>query len=170
MYKYLKDWNVIIEALGQGKQTILIKNYKTNINRFLLYPIVNYALKDYYLDRFQEIHQEFVAKNVLPEKMGNNILIKYYATIENILEMPLSRIPPEKYYIWTRDHVKDYLTGETAFIWVLRVYSLQEPIWAEPALRSYANLKAEFSFEGMKPVLSGNEFAKVFMKCNNELD
>jgi restriction system protein len=166
LHKCLKDWNATIEALGQGKQVILIRNYKTSINRFLLYPLVNYALKDYYLDRFQEIHQGFVAKNVLPEKKDDKILIKYYATLEDILERPLSRIPSEKYYIWTRDHIKDYLTGKTAFIWALRVYILQEPIWAErtPGALRYANLKEKVTLEGMKPVLSGNEFANVFIE------
>ncbi|MGZ7136043.1 MAG: DUF1802 family protein [Methanobacterium sp.] len=36
--KCLKEWNAIIEALGQGKQSILIRYYKTYIKEFLLYP------------------------------------------------------------------------------------------------------------------------------------
>jgi len=51
--KCLKEWNATIEALGQGKQTILIRNYKTNVTEFLLYPTVSYALKDDYLESFQ---------------------------------------------------------------------------------------------------------------------
>lgn len=39
--------NATLGALGHGKQTSLIRNYKTNINEFLLYPTVSYALKDY---------------------------------------------------------------------------------------------------------------------------
>jgi restriction system protein len=162
----LKELNPTIEALGQGKQTILIRNYKTNVTGFLLYPTVNYALKDYYLDSFQEIHQKFVAENVLPEKNGNKVLIKYYAILENILEKPISRIPSDKYYIWTRGHVKKYITSETAFIWALRVYNLQEPYWAEntPGTMRYTNLKEDVSIEDMEPVLSGSEFAKVFIE------
>jgi restriction system protein len=164
VYRCLKEWNATIEALGQGKQTVLIRSYRTNVTGFLLYPAVNYALKDYYLDSFQETHQRFVAENILPEKNGDKVLIKYYATLENILEKPVSKIPSEKYYIWTKDHVKHYMTGKTAFIWALKVYTLQEPYWAEPTpwTNRFANLKERVSLEGMKPVLSDTEFAKVF--------
>ena len=76
--------------------------------------------------------------------------------MEEIVEKPVSRIPSEKYYIWTRDHVKNYMTGKTAFIWFLRVYKLKEPYWAEPttgAIR-FANLKNQVSLEGMESILS----------------
>ena len=55
------------------------------------------------------------------------------------------------------------MTGKTAYIWILRVYELKEPYWAEPtpgALR-YANLKEEVSLKGMEPVLNDTEFVKL---------
>lgn len=162
-HKCLKEWNATIEALGQGKQTILIRNYKTNVSEFLLYPTVSYALKDDFLESFQGKHRKFVEENALPEKKGDKVLIKYYATLEKIIEKPVSRIPAAKNYIWTRDHVKNYMTGRTAFIWILRVYNLKEPYWAEPtpgAIR-YANLKNEVSLESMEPVLSDSEFEQI---------
>lgn len=164
--KCLKEWNATIEALGQGKQTILIRNYKTNIPEFLLYPTVSYALKDDYLDSFQGKYQKFVEDNALPEKKDDKVLIKYFATLEDTLEKPVSRIPAAKYYIWTREHVKNYMTGRTAYVWVLRVYKLEEPYWAPPtpgAIR-YANLKEEVSLEGMVPVLSDDGFIKLAEK------
>lgn len=116
--KCLKEWNATIEALGQGKQSILIRNYKTNVTKFLLYPTVSYASKDNYLESFQSKHQDFVEKNALPKKNGNNVLIKYYATLEKIIEKPVSRIPSEEHFIWTRDYVENYMTGKIAFIWI----------------------------------------------------
>ena len=115
-HKCLKEWNATIEALGQGKQTILIRNYKTNVTEFLLYPTVSYALKDDYLESFQGKYQNFVEENSLPEKKGDKVLIKYFATLEKIVEKPVSRIPSDKHYIWTRDHVKNYMTGKTLSI------------------------------------------------------
>jgi len=164
--KCLKEWNATIEALGQGKQTILIRNYKTNVSEFLLYPTVSYASKDNYLDSFQSKYQTFVEENSLPDKRDNKVIIKYFATLEKIAEKPVSRIPSDKYYIWTRDHVKNYMTGKNAFIWFLRVYKLKEPYWAEPtpgAIR-YANLKENVSLEDMKPIISDSEFIKVLDK------
>ena len=162
-HKCLKEWNATIEALGQRKQTILIRNYKTNVIEFLLYPTVSYALKDDYLDSFQTKYRDFVESNSLPDKKGDKVLIKYFATLEEIVEKLVSRIPSPKHYIWTRDHVKNYMTGKTAYIWILRVYELKEPYWAEPtpgALR-YANLKEEVSLKGMEPVLNDTEFVKL---------
>ena len=36
--KCLNEWNATLEALGQGKQTILIRKYNTSVEKFLLYP------------------------------------------------------------------------------------------------------------------------------------
>lgn len=165
-HKCLKEWNATIEALGQGKQTIIIRNYKTNISDFLLYPTVNYALKDDYLDSFQDKYQKFVESNSLPDKNEDKVLIKYFAKVEKIVEKPVSRIPSPKNYIWTRDHVKNYITSKTAYIWVLRVYKLKEPYWAEPtpgAIR-YANLKDEVFLEGMEPVFNDSDFSTLSKK------
>lgn len=161
--KCLKEWNATIEALGQGKQSILIRNYKTNVTEFLLYPTVSYALKDNYLYSFQSKHRKFVEKNTLPEKMNHKVLIKYFATLKKIIQRPVSKIPAEKNYIWTYEHVKSYMTGKTIFIWALRVYRLKEPYWAEttPGAIRYANLKNKVSLEGMEPILSDSEFAKI---------
>ena len=88
---------------GEGKQTILIRNYRTNVSNFLLYPTVSYALKDDDLKSFQKPkYQSFVEKDSLPEKKENKVLIKYFANLEKIIEKPVSTIPSDKYYIWTR--------------------------------------------------------------------
>lgn len=163
--KCLKEWNATLESLGQGKQSILIRNYKTNVSEFLLYPTVSYASKDNYLESFQNKYQSFVEKNSLPEKKDNKVSIKYFATLEEIIEKPISKIPSDKYYIWTKDHVKNYMTGKTAFIWILKVYKLKKPYWAEPtpgAIR-YANLENEVSLGDMEPVLSDKQFKKIII-------
>jgi len=98
-HKCLKEWNATIEALGQGKQTILIRNYKTNITEFLLYPTVSYALKDNYLESYQVEYRDFVKSNSLPDKKEDKVLIKYYASVEKIVERPVSRIPSPTNYI-----------------------------------------------------------------------
>lgn len=151
-----------------GTQTILIRNYKTSVTEFLLYPTVSYALKDNYLDSFQNRHRKFVQENSLPIKNGNQVLIKYFAVIEKIIEKHVSRIPSQKYFIWTREHVKSYMKGKTLFIWILRVYRLKEPYWAEPTpfARIYSNLKNEVSLEGIEPVLSDLKFHNLIDNIN----
>ncbi len=162
--KCLKEWNATIEALGQGKQTILIRTYKTNLEEFLLYPTVSYALKDDFIKNFQKKHQSFIQENALPKKEDDKTEIKYYAKLENITEKSSLRIGSlRNFYIWTPEHVKSYLKGQKAQIWVLRIFKLKKPYMAEPtpgAIR-YANLKQEVSLEGMKPVLSNEQFYKT---------
>lgn len=165
--KCLKEWNATIEALGQGKQTILIRHYGTTLESFLLYPTVSYANKDNYLEGFQLKYQSFVKENSLPDKNGDKTAIKYFATVEKIIEKSSSRIGALKSdYIWTNEHVKNYLKGKKAKIWVLRVYELKVPYYAEPTPGAikYANLKEQVSLKGIKPVLSDSEFSKALKK------
>ena len=161
--KSLKEWNATIEALGQGKQTILIRSYGTSSKSFLLYPTVSYANKDGYLDGFQPEFQSFVEENVLPDKDGDKVAIKYYATVEKIVEKtPFAVSRLQKNYIWTSEHVRNYLKGKKAQVWVLRVYKLKEPYMADPTPGAiqYANLKDEISLDGIQPVISEEEFYK----------
>lgn len=162
--KCLKEWNATIEALGQGKQTILIRSYGTTSESFLLYPTVSYANKDDYLDGFKPEYQSFVEENALPDKEGNKVAIRYYATVERIIEkIPSAVNRLQKNYIWTSQHVRNYLNGKKAQVWVLRVYKLKEPYMAEPTPGAikYANLKEEVSLEGIKPVLDDSEFFNI---------
>lgn len=162
--KCLKEWNATIEALGQGKQTILIRFYETTSDGFLLYPTVSYAMKDNYLEGFQSQYQPFVKDNARPVKEGDKVAIKYYAAVEKIEKKSPSRIGSlQDKYIWTSEHVKNYLKGKQANIWILRVYKLKKPYMAPPTPGAikYANLKEEVSLEGMEPVLSDAEFNSI---------
>ncbi|AUB56815.1 restriction endonuclease [Methanobacterium subterraneum] len=163
-HKCLKEWNATIEALGQGKQTILIRSYGTTSNGFLLYPTVSYAKKDNFLEGFQPEYQSFVEENALPDKKGDKFAIKYYATVEKIVEKSPSAVSRlQKDYIWTSEHVRNYLKGKKAQVWVLRVYKLKEPYMAEPTPGAikYANLKEKVSLDDIEPILSDEKFSKV---------
>lgn len=161
--KCLNEWNATVEALGQGKLTILIRNYNTTLPNFILYPTVSYALKDNYLESFQPKYRDFVKENALPKKDNSKYLIKYFAEVEKVIEKPVSRIGSlKKYYIWTSEHVKSYMNTPQAKVWILRVYELEEPVMAERTRgMRYANLLKPVSLEWIKPVLSDSEFEKI---------
>ena len=155
----INEWNATIEALGQGKQTILIRKYGTSVNEFLLYPTISYALKDNVLDSFQD--KKFAKNNLLPD--GDNAYeIKYYATVEEVIDKSSTRIGSfNKFHIWTRDHVKWYLGSNNAKIWILRVYKLDEPQMLKRTKgMKYANVDKPVKLDG-KPVLSDDEFDKL---------
>lgn len=160
--KCLNEWNATIEALGQGKQTILIRKYDTTLTEFLLYPTISYANKDDILDSFQGEYQDFVKDNLLPEGENREYEVKYYATVEEVVEKSSNRIGTlNKFHIWTRDHVKGYLGRSNAKIWILRVYKLDKP---EKLGRTkgmlYANVDKKIGLQGT-PVLSDAEFTKL---------
>lgn len=157
--KCLNEWNATLEALGQGKQTILIRKYGTTLNEFLLYPTVSYAIKDDVLDSFQD--KQFAKDNLLPN--GDDAYeVKYYATVEEIIDKPSTRIGAfNKFHIWTREHVKEYLGRKTAKIWILRVYELDEPQMLKKTRGMiYANVEKPIKLVG-KPVISDKEFNKL---------
>lgn len=161
--KCLNEWNATIEALGQGKQSILIRKYGTNVDEFLLYPTVSYALKDDYLNSFQEDYKDFVKQNALPKKDGSKFEVKYYAKVEKIVEKSSSRIGVlNDYHIWTRDHVKSYLGQSKAQIWILRVYELEEPKFLNRTRgMKYANVNEDVELNNLKPVLADDEFESI---------
>ena len=160
--KCINEWNATIEALGQGKQTILIRKYGTTLNEFLLYPTISYANKDDVLDSFQDDCKSFVKDNLLPAGENRKYEVKYYATVEDVIEKASTRIGAfNKFHIWTRDHVKDYLGRKEAKIWILRVYELDEPQMLKRSNGMlYANVDKSVKLEG-KPVIPDNEFNKL---------
>ena len=160
--KCINEWNATIEALGQGKQTILIRKYGTTLNEFLLYPTISYANKDDVLDSFQDNCKSFVKDNLLPSGENRTYEVKYYATVEEVIDKPSTRIGAfNKFHIWTRNHVKDYLGRKEAKIWILRVYELDKPqmLTRSRGMR-YANVDKPVKLEG-KPVIPDTEFNKL---------
>jgi hypothetical protein len=160
--KCLNEWNATLEALGQGKQTILIRKYNTSVEKFLLYPTTSYANKDDYLNSFKKEDQSFAKKNALPKEDGSKKEVKYFATVEKVIEKPSSRVGAiNKFHIWTNEHVKSYLGSVKAYVWVLRVYELKKPIMVDRTKGLlYANVSEEVPLEG-KPVLHDPEFLKI---------
>ena len=158
--KCINEWNATIEALGQGKQTILIRKYNTTLKEFLLYPTVSYTNKDDILESFQD--KEFVKDNLLPNGENRTYEVKYYATVEEVIDKSSSRIGAyNKFHIWTRDHVKNYLKGRKAQIWILRIYKLDKPqICKRSNGMIFANVDKPVKLEG-KPVIPDKEFNKL---------
>ena len=81
------------------------------------------------------------------KKMDNKTEVKYFATVEKVIEKPSSRIGTlNKYHIWTNEHVKSYLGSGKAYIWVLRVYELEKPVMVDRTKGLlYANVSEEIS-------------------------
>ena len=93
-------------------------------------------------------------------------LEKITTKVEELIEKSSTRIGSfNKYHIWTREHVKSYLGGNSAKIWLLRVYKLKEPaILSRTQGMLYANVSEEVSLDGMTPVISDEDFEDLKSK------
>ena len=160
--KCINEWNATVEALGQGKQTILIRKYSTSLDKFLLYPTISYANKEDILDSFQKDYKNFVKDNLLPKGENRTYEVKYYATVEEVIGKPSSRIGAfNKFHIWTHKHVKEYLGKKEAKIWILRIYRLDEPkLLNRSNGMLYANVDKPVKLEG-EPIMTDSEFKKL---------
>lgn len=130
-----------------------------NCGKVLKNDMYQYKL-DGLIDSFQD--KEFVKDNLLPSGEDRTYEVKYYATVEEVIEKPSTRIGAfNKFHIWTRNHVKNYLGRKEAKIWILRVYKLDEPqLLKRSNGMLYANVDKPVKLEG-KPVLSDDEFDKL---------
>lgn len=160
--KCLNEWNVTIEALGQGKQSLLIRKYNSNANEeFLLYPTTSYASK-YNLDIFQDKYQDFVENNLLPTSDNGKVEVKYYAKLEAVIDKPVSKIGAlNKFHIYTKKHVKSYIKDKKPKVWLLRVYKLDNPVMlSKNRAMIWATVNKSVELKG-KPVLSDDEFENI---------
>ena len=82
--------------------------------------------------------------------------------IDEIIEKSSTRIGAfNKFHIWTRDYVKDYLGRNPANIWVLRVYKLDKPQLVKRSNGMlYANVDKPIKLQG-SPVIPDKEFDKL---------
>jgi len=141
------------------------------LKKFLLYPTVSYANKDNYLDSFKTSMQDFVKENTLPSGEGKAYEVKYYATVEDVFETPMSRIGKfNNYHIWTKKYVSGYFNTQNANVWLLRVYALSEPVYCTRSRGIvFVNIDKEVELDYTKPV-NDKEFHKLKEDILNKIN
>lgn len=166
----LKEWNATIEALGQGKQTILIRVYRTSKEKFLLYPTKNYILKEDYMNSFKEKYHPFIKEH--SKELSDNVKINYYATCEKVIEGSLNKVLKlDKNYIWTKQHVKNYVKGRKLYIWILRVYKLKNPkIVNQVPGQIYGRLPYKIDLKDSKPIINDRKFEELIKEIEMSLN
>lgn len=169
--KCIKEWNATTEALGNGLQTLMIRVYTTTKDGFLLYPTWAYNYKSGFIDGFKKEYQNFVKDNSLNSDSEMR-RIKYYAKVEEIIELPLNKIRSiDKYFIWTTEHVKSYIDKRTAYVWILRVYKLENSTNVNLTQgQIYGDIKQKIDITNLKPVLDDSEFNKIKREIVSKLE
>ena len=86
--KALKEWATIVKALGEGKQTILIRKgeLKSTYDEFFLYPTFTAQTKDKFKGQF---HLDFDA--TVTARAKGKVMIEFYAQIKEVCEVTKSK-------------------------------------------------------------------------------
>ena len=168
--KALKEWAVIVKALGEGRQTILIRkqNLRFTHNEFFLYPTYTGQTRDRFKDQY---HAYFDAS--MAAKREGELTIRYYAQIDEAFEVTSSKVlmDLDTHYVWTSSHVKSYFDDSKdnkLYVLVLRVFKLPKPEVVElhwldtwyKGMSPWVNLPEAISHEGCSTVLNDNEFTR----------
>lgn len=161
--KCLNEWNATVEALGTGKQSVLIRSYDTKVDSaFLLYPTYSYVNRNEVPDCYQKEYKNFVDENLLPQRNDEKTLVKYYAEVIKTSEKNISRIGTlNKYHIWTREHVVSHMSRKKPYAWLLRVYKLDNPVMLKRSRgMTWATVDKDVELKGTS-VISDEEFEKI---------
>lgn len=170
----LKDWAVTIEALGSGKQILLMRkggireetrHFELQSDEFFLYPAYEHQKEELLKPEYQgEIAKTL--ENWSKEDLTTTI--KYYAKlyedVEVMDEEVLHRLAPV--HIWTERFATERLKWKKTLplhLLLVRVYQLDEPIEVEirpeyNSCKSWHALPESVLSLPAKPVLTDDEF------------
>ena len=157
--------NFIIEALGQGKGIIYTPKKFKFYHYMLLLPTKTEAPKAKVNKKLHDFYDENHNSKTIDE-----IEVKYYIHFEQIehCERSIDVDLLDKYSIWNKKQVNEYVKSGKTYLWVLRVYKLNKSFKLPVVLANdytplekYKKALPNDVFEG-KPVLSDDEFKEIY--------
>lgn len=169
-----KEWSAVVDALGNGTQTVMVRSYKPRYSPFLLYPTFSYSFSGKPEDMFQKNYLATAIESASrTAQLGKNELqveIRYFAEVDKVIQVGQDKWQQlEPFFIWSHKHILKYVnklpSKTSGFLWVVRIHRLHNPV-------KFARLKqggspAEYqhfepvSMNDSKLVLSNSAFRKV---------
>ena len=170
----LKEWAVLVEALGSGKQLLLIRKggiddpegaFQLDHREFLLFPTQEHQQEACIRPEFHELFHRAAG---VKEKGQTHVPLQVYAGVacEKQVKDPMSLMALEKYHIWSRHFLEErgrYKPQLPTWVLVLRAYRLPKP-FLHPlrpeyaGCRSWVELGGPLPLEGAEPVLDNRCF------------
>lgn len=161
----LNEWNVNVEALGKGKQTVLIKKYNTSKHSFLLYPTAAYAKNVNVLDNFKDECLDFASDFLVPpEDDDGRFEVRYYARVVDVIKVPFSKLSGfSDFHIYSDDYVNSFEGSKNIWIWILRIYRLKNPDFMGKSRGArYSTVDCEVSVDDLDPIISEDYFDYIY--------
>jgi hypothetical protein len=176
----LKDWAVTVEALGTGKQIMLMRkggireetrHFEVRGDQFFLYPAYEHQQKEWIKPSLQaEIAKTRIGWS--PEDTTTQIkyFAKLYEDVEVIDEKALHRLYPQ--HIWTHHFTSERFKWKKNLplhLLLVRVYRLEHPlaILIRPeylGCKSWLQLPENCHHLPAEPVLTDEEFIEEVWK------
>lgn len=179
----LKEWAVIVQALGAGQQVLLLRKggildegreFRLEHSEFFLYPTFEHQHRKF-------LRQEFLAgfDKALPSQPPHDkLILDTYAEVTDVLVAkelaPLQQLSP--YHLWNGNYLEmrwNYKPEVPLHVLVLRVHRLAAvkiPFRAEYAgCKSWVELDREVALGEACPALSEAEFARRRLAIRGQL-
>lgn len=170
--KAFKEWAVVVDALGQGRQILIFRKggisegpsgFEIEEREFFLFPTYEHQNKE---ELISSVHPRLDELAHQQPKDGQ-VHIQYYASIQKVYKLTdLKRLQDlEGHHIWTPSLVEERFNWgkeKWLFVLLLRVFRLPEEI-SLPYQQEYGGCKSwvgfdkNFSTDGT-PVLSNPAF------------
>jgi hypothetical protein len=172
----LKEWAVIVEALGTGKQILLMRkggiheetrHFIVQGDQFFLYPTYEHQQKEWLKPQFQE---EIAATQIGWSSEDQKVQIKYFAKlyedVEIMDEQILQRLYP--HHIWAHHFAAQRFKWKKKLplhLLFVRVYRLEVPfdVWIRPeylGCKSWLQLSENFPYLSAEPVVAQEQFSE----------
>ena len=171
----LKEWAVTAQALGEGRQVLLLrkggiheegKNFRVIHREFLLYPTYEHQREDLLKPEHQPRLGQLLAQPPTPDQ----ITFTHWARVGELLEISQQEKVDDlsPHYIWTNAYAQSRLYWKPMLplsVMLLRVHRMEQPVSVPflPEYRgctSWVELMSPVSLRHLEPVLSDEEFRR----------
>lgn len=175
----IKDWASVVDALGKGVQTLLIRPYPPKNSQFLLYPTFSYfaakQTKPVEFDQYFEAKHREAARiagiHAMNRAQQNAIVdISYFAVVDTVVEVTDKSVYEalQPFFVWSLSHLSEYLTetDKPSHLWLIRTYRLPKPttvVFEGKRGGSLTTYKHAYPIStlGSSPVLTNSQFGKL---------
>jgi hypothetical protein len=181
----LRDWAVTVEALGAGKQILLMRkggiheetrHFEVQSDQFFLYPAYEHQKEELLKPEFQgEIAKTLEGWSPEQKMTTVKYYAKLYEDVEVMDEEALHRLYP--HHIWTNNFASERLKWKKKLplhLLLVRVYKLNTPVEIEireeyTGCKSWLKLPDHLQGLSAEPVLSDDEFSAEVQKIKEKL-
>ena len=173
----LKEWAVVVEALADGDQLLLIRKggirdpkgaFQLEQREFLFYPTLEHQEKEMIRAPFRERFQ----KTFAAPADSTQVPFRIYGGVAFCGEVrkPSQLAGLEKYHIWTPEFLEErmkYRPQSPTLVVLVRTFRLSLPILSRPVKPEYAGCKSWVKLadpvpvEGAEPVVENRRFRQA---------